>query len=540
MAPRWPSRPPACTDRAALGRRRPPRASRPRRCASGPTPILGSIRDRRAREWDAGGLTEVDETHAKGEQKHEELDSTRLHCRAEYAPCRLECPACPRRLSISTSASASIRMEGGAAGSVDRSRARITPTIAASPTAASCRRFSTAAMGAAVISAIPKEWWCATTGLSIQFVAGAREGTLTATGRVVRRGRSIAFVQGEAHDAKGALVATAQGTWHLWPHKPEMDSRASAASRRRRRARASGSGVGKILAVGRNYADHNVEMGNARPVAAGPVPEAPVGPRARRRRRDASHRARARSTTRSSSSSSSGAPAGRSAKASARSRPRLRRRPRPHAARSPERSQEEGRALGSLARGSTARRPCLARRSRSERRRATSRRSTLTLDVNGVRQQAGSTAQMLHGVAALCRPTRRAGSPWSAATCSSPERPSGVGPLVAGDRRRRAALRPGHAARDDRVTHADVAPAGRRVLITGASAGIGRAATKAFVERGRRRASRWRGRKTGSTRSRPSSGGRERVATYVADVADGPAMEALASAILAERRASPT
>ena len=25
------------------------------------------------------------------------------------------------------------------------------------------------AMGAAVISAIPKEWWCATTGLSIQF-----------------------------------------------------------------------------------------------------------------------------------------------------------------------------------------------------------------------------------------------------------------------------------------------------------------------------------------------------------------------------------
>src|SRR5580765_1746862 len=64
------------------------------------------------------------------------------------------------------------------------------------------------AMGAAVISAIPKEWWCATTGLSIQFVAGAREGALTATGKVMRRGRSIAFVQGEAHDAAGQLVAT--------------------------------------------------------------------------------------------------------------------------------------------------------------------------------------------------------------------------------------------------------------------------------------------------------------------------------------------
>lgn len=118
------------------------------------------------------------------------------------------------------------------------------------------------AMGAAVISAIPKEWWCATTGLSIQFIAGAREGTLTATGRVTRRGRSVAFVQGEARDAAGTLVATAQGTWHLWPHKPEMEKSAIedfvvvAGTGERLR-------VGKILAVGRNYADHNVELGNA-------------------------------------------------------------------------------------------------------------------------------------------------------------------------------------------------------------------------------------------------------------------------------------
>ena len=118
------------------------------------------------------------------------------------------------------------------------------------------------AMGAAVISAIPKEWWCATTGLSIQFIAGARAGTLKAKGRVERRGRSVAFVRGEAHDASGALVATAQGTWHLWPHKPEMEAPppqdfvvvAGTGERLR---------VGKILAVGRNYADHNVELGNA-------------------------------------------------------------------------------------------------------------------------------------------------------------------------------------------------------------------------------------------------------------------------------------
>jgi uncharacterized protein (TIGR00369 family) len=116
------------------------------------------------------------------------------------------------------------------------------------------------AMGAAVISAIPKEWWCATTGLTIQFLAGAREGTITASGTVTRKGRSIAFVRGEARDAKGALIATAQGTWHLWPHKPEFEASSDPAF-----VVMKGSGerlrVGKILAVGRNYAEHNAEMG---------------------------------------------------------------------------------------------------------------------------------------------------------------------------------------------------------------------------------------------------------------------------------------
>jgi len=117
-------------------------------------------------------------------------------------------------------------------------------------------------MGAAVISAIPKEWWCATTGLSIQFVGGAHEGVLIATAKVVKRGRSVAFAEGEAKDATGRLVATAHGTWHLWPHKPEMEERGDGAY-----VVIQGSGerlrVGKILAVGRNYADHNAEMGNA-------------------------------------------------------------------------------------------------------------------------------------------------------------------------------------------------------------------------------------------------------------------------------------
>lgn len=124
------------------------------------------------------------------------------------------------------------------------------------------------ALGAAVISAIPKEWWCATTSLTIQYLDGAREGALTATGRVLRRGGSTAFAAGEVVDSAGRLLATAQGSWHLWPNKPEMRAVGTEpyvvvrGSGRRLR-------VGKILAVGRNYADHVAEMGHA--PAAPPV-----------------------------------------------------------------------------------------------------------------------------------------------------------------------------------------------------------------------------------------------------------------------------
>jgi fumarylpyruvate hydrolase len=118
------------------------------------------------------------------------------------------------------------------------------------------------ALGAAVVSAIPAEWWCATTSLALQFLDGAGEGRLVAVGRVVRRGRSVAFATGEVHDARGRLIATASGSWHLWPFKPGSSVRhdgldASVVVR--------GTGerlrVGKILAVGRNYGEHVAEMG---------------------------------------------------------------------------------------------------------------------------------------------------------------------------------------------------------------------------------------------------------------------------------------
>ena len=117
------------------------------------------------------------------------------------------------------------------------------------------------ALGAAVISAIPREWWCATISLSVQFLEGAGEGLLTATGRVLRKGRRVAFAGGEVRDESGRQVAAAEGSWHLWPHHPGRIERSSSEGYVVMRNTGQRLRVGKILAVGRNYADHIAEMG---------------------------------------------------------------------------------------------------------------------------------------------------------------------------------------------------------------------------------------------------------------------------------------
>jgi uncharacterized protein (TIGR00369 family) len=115
------------------------------------------------------------------------------------------------------------------------------------------------ALGAAVISSIPSEWWCATTSLSTHFLDGAGAGRLIASGEVVRRGRSVAFARGEVRDAGGRLIATATGTWHLWPQRPGSRP-ALVGPWVVLRSTGERIIVGKILAVGRNYADHVAEM----------------------------------------------------------------------------------------------------------------------------------------------------------------------------------------------------------------------------------------------------------------------------------------
>lgn len=52
-----------------------------------------------------------------------------------------------------------------------------------------------------------------TLSLTTNYLAPAKEGTIVATGRVTRAGRSIVYAQGEVRDANGDLLATGNGVF---------------------------------------------------------------------------------------------------------------------------------------------------------------------------------------------------------------------------------------------------------------------------------------------------------------------------------------
>jgi uncharacterized protein (TIGR00369 family) len=73
------------------------------------------------------------------------------------------------------------------------------------------------AMGAAVVSLLTETETTATTSLYIEFLRAARAGeTLTARGEVLRRGRHIAFAEGNLTGADGTRFSQARGTWYIW------------------------------------------------------------------------------------------------------------------------------------------------------------------------------------------------------------------------------------------------------------------------------------------------------------------------------------
>jgi uncharacterized protein (TIGR00369 family) len=74
-----------------------------------------------------------------------------------------------------------------------------------------------AAMGLAVLGGIAADEGCATIQMTANFAAPAMPGPLTATGRLLHRGRRVAVASAEAHGPDGRLVAVGQGTFQRFP-----------------------------------------------------------------------------------------------------------------------------------------------------------------------------------------------------------------------------------------------------------------------------------------------------------------------------------
>lgn len=76
-----------------------------------------------------------------------------------------------------------------------------------------------AAMGVAVRSMLGPGDGATTVSLTVNYVAPGRS-TLTACGRVVRQGRSLASAEGTVTDASGQIVAHAVGTLRVLAQRP--------------------------------------------------------------------------------------------------------------------------------------------------------------------------------------------------------------------------------------------------------------------------------------------------------------------------------
>ncbi|HKV90121.1 MAG TPA: PaaI family thioesterase [Thermoplasmata archaeon] len=73
------------------------------------------------------------------------------------------------------------------------------------------------AMGGAVVTTLREDEVTATTSLYIEFLRPAVKGArLRARGEVVRRGRHLAFVEGNLYDGDGVRLSQAHGTWYIW------------------------------------------------------------------------------------------------------------------------------------------------------------------------------------------------------------------------------------------------------------------------------------------------------------------------------------
>ncbi len=83
-------------------------------------------------------------------------------------------------------------------------------------------------LGPALVAGLRPGDFAPTTDLHVQFLRPARPGRLLGRGRVVRRGRDVAFLAGELLDDEGAIVAVATATAQIRPqmlHEQESRSK---------------------------------------------------------------------------------------------------------------------------------------------------------------------------------------------------------------------------------------------------------------------------------------------------------------------------
>lgn len=67
-------------------------------------------------------------------------------------------------------------------------------------------------LGPALVSTLDRGQFAPTADLHVQFLRPAKPGRLTGRGRIVRRGKNIAFLSGELSDETGNVVAVATAT----------------------------------------------------------------------------------------------------------------------------------------------------------------------------------------------------------------------------------------------------------------------------------------------------------------------------------------
>ncbi len=76
-----------------------------------------------------------------------------------------------------------------------------------------------AAVAGALATLLPEDTLAgsltSTLDLNVSFIAGARKGDLRVEGRILRKGRSIAFGQADVYDDADELVATGRATYRI-------------------------------------------------------------------------------------------------------------------------------------------------------------------------------------------------------------------------------------------------------------------------------------------------------------------------------------